>query len=122
MKQHCIKNIPHEEVVALADLVQAQPGQVASRTLARNDHVSLTLFAFDKGEEISAHESAGDAMATVLCGEGRFTVDGAPYDVKAGESLVMPARKPHSVCAKEPFKCLLTVVFPREKPEKKKKD
>ena len=54
-----IKNMPREEAVALADLVQIQPGQVVSRTLAQNDQVSLTLFAFDKGEEISAHEFPG---------------------------------------------------------------
>ena len=35
--------------MALADLVQIQSGQVVSRTLAQNDHVSLTVFAFDKG-------------------------------------------------------------------------
>lgn len=122
MKQHCIKNVPHEEVVALADLVQVQPGQVVSRTLAQSGHVSLTLFAFDKGEEINAHACAGDALATVLSGEGRFIVDGVPFDVKAGESLVMPAKKPHSVRGKEAFKWLLTAVFPDEKPEKKKKD
>ena len=35
-----IKNMPREEVVALADLVQIQSGQVVSRTLAQNEHVS----------------------------------------------------------------------------------
>ena len=114
-----IKNMPREEVVALADLVQIQPGQVVSRTLAQNDHVSLTVFAFDKGEEISTHESTGDALVTVLSGEGTFTVDGKPYNVKAGESLLMPAKKPHSVYGKEAFKWLLTVVFPTEKKSKK---
>lgn len=114
-----IKNMPREEAVALADLVQIQPGQVVSRTLAQNDQVSLTLFAFDKGEEISAHESPGDALATVLSGEGAFTVEGKTHEVKAGESLLMPAKKPHAVRGKEAFKFLLAVVFPPEKKGKK---
>lgn len=113
-----IKNMPREEAVNLADLVAIQPGQVVSRTLAQNGHVSLTLFAFDKDEEISTHESAGDALATVLCGEGTFTVDGVPHEVRAGESLLMPAKRPHSVYGKTAFKCLLTGVFP---PDQKKK-
>ena len=46
-------------------------------------------------------------------------MDGKPYDVKAGESLLMPAKKPHSVYGKEAFKWLLTVVFPTEKKSKK---
>ena len=45
-----IKNIEHEKVVNLAGEVQVMPGQVVSKTLAQNDAVSVTLFAFDKGE------------------------------------------------------------------------
>ena len=85
-----------------------------SKTLAQNSAVSVTLFAFDKGEEIGTHDSAGDAMVTVLEGAGRFTVDGTAHIVKAGEALVMPAKKPHAVYAEEAFKMLLTVVFPKE--------
>lgn len=108
-----IKNIAHEEVLALADQVQVAPGQVVSRTLAQNDAVSITVFAFAAGEEIGTHDSAGDALVTVLEGTGRFIVDGKEYIVKSDESLVMPATKPHSVHAPEDFKMLLTVVFPR---------
>ena len=40
-----IKNIDHETVVKLTDLVSVQPGQVVSKTLAQNKAVSVTLFA-----------------------------------------------------------------------------
>lgn len=112
MTEKYIKNIPHEEVVALAGLVEAGEGQVVSKTLAQNDAVSITVFAFDRNEEIGTHGSTGDAFVTVLEGVGRFTVDGTEYRVHAGESLVMPAGKPHSVFAQEAFKMLLVVVFP----------
>jgi len=107
-----IKNIDHETVLPLAGLVSVQPGQVVSKTLAQNDAVSVTLFAFAKGEEIGTHDSTGDAMVLVLEGTGRFTVDGVPHLCKAGEALVMPAKKPHAVYAEEDFKMMLTVVFP----------
>jgi quercetin dioxygenase-like cupin family protein len=109
-----IKNIQPETVLLLAGEVSAAPGQVVSKTLAQNDAVSVTLFAFSQGEEISTHESQGDAMVLVLEGTGRFTVAGVPHVCRAGESIVMPARKPHAVYAEEDFKMLLTVVFPRE--------
>ena len=95
-----IRNIDHESVVRLAELVSVQSGQVVSKTLAQNKAVSITLFAFDKGEEIGTHDSTGDAMVTVLEGTGRFTVGGVPHIVKAGETLVMPARQLHAVYAK----------------------
>jgi quercetin dioxygenase-like cupin family protein len=115
MSEKYIKNIAYETVLKLADSVAVLPGQVVSKTLAQNNAVSVTLFAFDKGEEIGTHDSAGDAMVTVLEGTGRFTVDGKEYSVGAGETIVMPAKKPHAVFAPEPFKMLLTVVFPTEK-------
>ena len=107
-----MKNINKAEVMTLKDQVAYQPGQVVSKTLAQNDAVSVTLFAFEKGEEIGTHDSKGDAMVTVLDGVGEFTVGGIKHVCKAGEALVMPATIPHAVYAVERFKMLLTVVFP----------
>ena len=106
-----MKNISKAEVLTLRDQVAYQSGQVVSRTLAQNEHVSVTLFSFDKGEEISTHESGGDAMVTCLDGMGRITIDGVEHILHEGESIVMPARHPHAVYGQEPFKMLLVVVF-----------
>ena len=70
---------------------------MSSRTLAQNDAVSVTLFSFDKDEEISTHESGGDALVTCLEGVGEITIDGKAYELHEGESIVMPARHPHAV-------------------------
>ena len=92
-----IKNIEHETVLPLAEQVTVQPGQIVSRTLAQNKAVSVTLFAFDKGEEISTHDSTGDAMVQVLEGKGKFTVGGKEHFCCAGDVLIMPAKVPHAV-------------------------
>ena len=107
-----IKNIDFSTVQTLTDLVTYQTGQVVSKTLAQNKAVSLTLFAFDKGEEISAHDSRGDALALVLSGRGRFTVDGSVHSLGPGECVVMPAQQPHALYAEDAFQMLLVVVFP----------
>lgn len=108
-----IKNFPAEKAVVLKDQITCRHGEVVSKTLAQNDAVSVTLFAFDAGEEISTHESTGDAFVTVLEGTGIFTVDGVGHTVSAGQSLLMPAKKPHSVRGDEAFKWMLVVVFPK---------
>ena len=106
-----IKNIPHEEIMTLRELVPCQEGQVVSRTLAQNDAVSVTLFSFAKGEEISTHRSQGDAFVTCLEGVGKITIDGEEYFLKEGQSIVMPADHPHAVYGEEAFKMLLVVIF-----------
>ena len=106
-----IKNMEFSTVVNLAEQVTYQQGQVVSKTLAQNEKVSVTLFSFDRGEEISAHKSEGDAFVTCLDGVGRITIDGKPYVLRAGESIVMPAGHPHAVFGQEQFKMLLVVIF-----------
>ena len=106
-----MKNIDKAKVLKLADEVAYQPGQIVSKTLAQNGAVSVTLFSFDQGEEISTHAAGGDAMAYCLDGVGRITIDGRPYALHAGESIVMPAGHPHAVYGEERLKMLLVVVF-----------
>jgi quercetin dioxygenase-like cupin family protein len=105
------KNIEKQAVLKLKDLVDYQKGQVVSKTLVQNESVSMTLFAFDKGEEISTHASNGDAMVTVLEGTGRFTVDREVFILNEGETLIMPKDIPHAVYGEEQFKFQLTVSF-----------
>ena len=112
MSPKILKNIDRSVPLDLRALVTYQPGQIVSRTLAQNKSVSLTLFAFDEGEEISTHESKGDAMVQILDGKAKITIGEGTYFLSAGETVVMPAGVPHALEAVEPFKMLLTVVFP----------
>ena len=106
------KNIASAEVLKLADQVQYAAGQVVSKTLVQNKGVGITLFAFAKGEGTSEHESTGDAFVTCLDGKGKIMIDGKPYFLEKGESIVMPANHPHAVYGEEDFKMMLVVVFP----------
>lgn len=106
-----MKNISQAEVLVLKDQISYQEGQVVSKTLAQNSALSITLFSFAKGEEISTHKSGGDAFVTCLDGVGKITIDGEEYLLREGESIVMPAGHPHSVYGEENFKMLLVVVF-----------
>lgn len=105
------KNIEKQKVLHMAEQVDYQDGQIVSRTLVQNSKLSMTLFAFEKDEEISTHAAGGDAMVTVLEGTGRFTVGGEVFLVSQGETLIMPKDISHAVYGQERFKMLLTVSF-----------
>lgn len=109
-KQVFIKNIPFSEPRQLAELVEYEEGRVVSRTFAQNPSLSLTLFAFDKGEGVSTHTAPGDAMVQVLDGEATVNIDGKKMTVASGQVVVMPANVPHAVTAVKRFKMILTVV------------
>lgn len=105
------KNIEKQIKLRLKDQVEYQPGQVVSKTLVQNDSVSMTVFSFDKGEEISTHAAAGDAMVTVLEGKGRFTVADEVFFLEEGETLIMPKNIPHAVYGEEKFKMQLVMSY-----------
>ncbi|HYE09712.1 MAG TPA: cupin domain-containing protein [Patescibacteria group bacterium] len=109
--EQLIKNIELSKVLEMESLVTYQEGQVISRTLAQGKNLSLTLFAFAKGEEISSHSSGGDAMVYLLDGEADITIGENTFHVKKGETIVMPAGIAHALLAREKFKMLLVVVF-----------
>jgi quercetin dioxygenase-like cupin family protein len=106
-----LKNIEFSQVIELASLVDYADGQVVSRTLAQGKPLSVTLFAFAEGEEISTHSSPGDAMVYILDGEAEVTIGEEKFTVHQGETIVMPNNIPHGLIARKRFKMLLLVVF-----------
>jgi quercetin dioxygenase-like cupin family protein len=107
--------MPAAEALRLEDLVDYGPGAVVSRTLAKGKAGTLTVFAFDEGQELSEHSAPFDAYVTVLHGEALLIVDGKEIRTRTGETVLMPADIPHAVKAPQRFKMLLVMVKnPRE--------
>jgi Uncharacterized conserved protein, contains double-stranded beta-helix domain len=106
-----IKNISKSEILVLKDQLLYHAQQIASKTLVQNEHVSITLFSFDKDEEISTHESNGDAFVTILDGIAQITIDNIKYVLHENESIIMPAKHSHAIYAIEKFKMLLVIIF-----------
>jgi quercetin dioxygenase-like cupin family protein len=98
------------QVLDLQRLVEYQDGAVVSRTILKKSTGTVTLFAFDRGQTLSEHTTPFDAMVQILDGKGEFTIEGQPFHLSQGQTLIMPADKPHAVAAPQPFKMLLTMI------------
>lgn len=94
----------------LSDIVSYQEGSIVSRILFKAGNGSATVFAFDKGQELSEHTVPFEALVYIVDGEGEFTISGVTSLVKMGEAIRMPAGEPHAVKATERFKMLLSMV------------
>lgn len=97
-------------VLHTVDLAGYQEGAVVSRTLINQKTGTVTLFAFDAGQELSEHATPYDALVQVLDGETEIKISGQPYLLKAGDSIIMPANDPHAVKALTRFKMMLTMI------------
>lgn len=98
------------EVGKLNNLVDYQAGSVVSKELIRKDKGTMTLFAFDKGQGLSEHTAPFDALVYIFDGKAEITIAGKQHSLKSGETIIMPANKPHSLKAVERFKMLLVMI------------
>ena len=107
--------LPRARALELAGQVEYAAGSIVSRTVAKNRAGTITLFAFDEGQDLSEHQAPFDAFVQVLDGVAELIIDGRPVKARAGEIVVMPANVPHAVKARRRFKMLLTMLRASQK-------
>ena len=100
----------NKKVIELAKFIAYQEGSVVSRTLIDKKVGTITLFAFDKGQGLSEHTAPFDAFVQIVEGEAEIIISGEPFQVGAGQAIIMPANEPHALKATEQFKMALVMI------------
>ena len=98
------------EVRELGDMLKYQEGAIVSRVLLKNQGGTVTFFAFDAGEGLSEHTAPFDALVFITEGEADVSVARESFRVRAGETITLPANRPHALLAITKFKMLLIMV------------
>ena len=98
------------KIINLSQLIAYQNGAVVSRAIIKQQTGSVTLFAFDKAEELSEHTAPFDALVQIIDGCAQISVAGEQFILNKDQSIIMPANKPHSLKALERFKMLLVMI------------
>lgn len=102
--------IIHSDIFAFAKKVNYSSDGIVSKKIIQKPVGNITLFAFDKGQELSEHLAPFDALIQILEGNAQIIIDKKPYEVAQGNSIIMPANIPHAVKATSSFKMLLTMI------------
>jgi quercetin dioxygenase-like cupin family protein len=98
------------EVFRFDNSVEYSKGAIVSKTLVRKNTGTITLFSFDSGQSLSEHTAPFDALIQIMDGNAEIIIDKKTYQLKVGESIIMPANIPHAVNAHVRFKMLLTMI------------
>ena len=98
------------QVLRAADMVGYQAGSVVSRTLVDKTAGTITLFSFAAGQGLSEHSAPYDALVYVFDGEAEIKISGKPFNLTAGDMIIMPANKPHALKAIKQFKMMLVMI------------
>lgn len=98
------------KILKLANFMDYQAGAIVSREIINKKTGTVTVFAFDREQGLSQHTAPYDAMVTILDGVAKIYISGKSFTVKSGETIIMPANKPHSLKAVKRFKMMLTMI------------
>ncbi len=93
-----------------AEQVAYQSQAIVSKQVIKQTSGNVTLFAFDEGENLSEHTAPFDALIQIIEGHAEVTIAGNPFQVTAGNMIILPANIPHAVKAIERFKMMLVMI------------
>jgi len=94
----------------LVEMIGYQDNSIVSRQIIKKSNGNVTLFAFDKDENLSEHTSPYEALVFVLQGKMVVTIGGQSQEVGEGEIILLPPNIPHGLVALEKSKMLLTMI------------
>jgi quercetin dioxygenase-like cupin family protein len=101
----------HTFFADLAATIETIPTEsIVSRTIYKDDHLKVIVFAFAPGQELSEHTASVPAMIQILEGTCDLTIGKESYSGKPGTWVHMDANVPHSILAQTPLKMLLMMM------------
>ena len=98
------------KTLKVEDLIEYQEEAVVSKEIIRKGTGTVTIFAFDKGEELSEHTAPFDALIQVIDGKAEITISGNKNILEKGDMIIMPANESHALHANEKFKMIITMI------------
>jgi len=105
-----VKNIPFSRSLDLVKLVAYRPGRVVNRAILKNDRLSITLYAFGRGDGFDTYAASGDSLVQVLDGDVFFNIGGKEITCGPGQMVAIPADVPHTLTAIKRSKVILTLI------------
>jgi quercetin dioxygenase-like cupin family protein len=100
----------HSKIMNFKNLVEYSKEGITSKRVMQKETGNISLFAFDRGQQLSEHTAPFDAMVQAIEGKAEISIASNKHLLEEGDSIIMPANIPHAVFAAERFKMLLTMI------------
>jgi quercetin dioxygenase-like cupin family protein len=109
-KMNNLTQIEPGKAWTLAELTEYAPGAVVSRTIHKTPAGTITVFAFDEGQELSEHSTPFNAYVVVIDGKIELKIGGQAGIASEGDIVLMPKNIPHAVSAHQKCKMMLIMI------------
>ncbi len=105
-----MSNFARSTKISFKTAIEYASNGIVSKRVLESPAGNISLFSFDKGQQLSEHSAPFDALVQVIEGEAEITIAKKPFRLHEGKSIIMPANIPHAVVAVGQFKMLLTMI------------
>ena len=105
-----MNSFQESKVINQKELINYQKDSIVSKTIINGKNGTVTIFAFDEGQELSEHSAPFDALVNLIDGKVEIIISGKSFVLKENDLIIMPANKPHAVKAIKKFKMILTLI------------
>ncbi len=92
------------------EIIEYVPSSVVSKTILKKLTGSIMAMAFETGQGMLEKTSPFDTYAQIIEGQAELVIDGIPFLLHTGQSIIIPAHKSNLIRANGRFKMLQTVI------------
>ena len=78
-------------IMNFINMVEYSSDGIVSKRILEKENGNITIFSFDQGQKLSEHTAPFDAMVQVLEGECEISINKKAYNLKASDTIIMPA-------------------------------
>ncbi|WBV60114.1 cupin domain-containing protein [Chryseobacterium camelliae] len=104
------KEFEKSKIYITNQIVEYIPSSVVSKTILEKLTGTINAVSFDDKEGLPESISPFDAFVQIIEGNAEIIIEGASFFIQEGESIIIPADKPHSIKGNERFKMILIII------------
>lgn len=104
------KEVPKSVSHIILEIVEYVPNAIARKTIIKKADNSLSAVAFDEGEIFCEKTTEYDTYVQVIDGKAEVTIGKKDFNLKLGESIIIPENTLYCFIANETFKLIITII------------
>jgi quercetin dioxygenase-like cupin family protein len=100
----------HSKVFDLAETLGCVPASVLVKPIIKKPSGYINAVSIDSGEATAVNTSAFDIFIHAIDGKAEVVINGIPYVLQTGQSIIIPAHSHNTIKAMEKFKMLSAII------------
>jgi quercetin dioxygenase-like cupin family protein len=112
-KHHKVDNdndLPKSKSHIILEIVHYIPDSIVCKTIIKNGGGKMSAVAYDKDEKFCETTAKYDTYVQIIDGKAEVTIGNKDWELKLGDSIIIPENTAHCFKANSEFKMICTIL------------